>query len=99
MNVSEEHDEVEGDRHVIATIGTCVEECIVTASVAGMRCDFLVDSGAEVNTFIEQSFHILKNDNRYTYHTTILLCVILMLIEITGTVAACTAFGKDPMCL
>lgn len=76
MIVSEEHDEVVGDRHVIATIGACVEECIVTATVAGMRCDFLVDSGAEVNTLIERAFHALKSDDRYTnyIHYQILMC-------------------------
>nr|XP_029709193.1 uncharacterized protein LOC109423460 [Aedes albopictus] len=97
VNVSEEHDEVEGDRHVIATIGTCVEECIVTASVAGMRCDFLVDSGAEVNTFIEQSFHILKNDNRYSgslYSIREGSDVPLKAYASKGEIAAATADGE-----
>lgn len=46
-------------------IGTSRRDGIVTATVAGMACEFLIDSGAQVNTFTEDSFKRLMNDGRY----------------------------------
>ncbi|XP_058827225.1 uncharacterized protein K02A2.6-like [Topomyia yanbarensis] len=38
----------------------------IIAEVAGMRCIFLIDSGAQVNTFTKDMFRKLINDSRYS---------------------------------
>lgn len=52
------------DRYVIATVRANEEEGIITARVAGMVCDFLIDSGAQVNTLVENIYAIMKSDKR-----------------------------------
>ncbi|XP_062533274.1 uncharacterized protein LOC134202244 [Armigeres subalbatus] len=54
------------DRFVIATIGTNAESGIITAQVAGMQCDFLIDSGAQVNTLVENIYRIMRSNERYS---------------------------------
>lgn len=41
------------------------DDCTIEAKVAGMPCEFLIDSGAQINTFTETSFNGLLNDERY----------------------------------
>ncbi|XP_055605745.1 uncharacterized protein LOC129753919 [Uranotaenia lowii] len=53
------------DPLVLATIGILADDGIVSAQVAGLSCDFLVDSGAQVNTFTDDLFTILKADEQY----------------------------------
>lgn len=52
------------DRYVIATVRANEEEGIITARVAGMVCDFLIDSGAQVNTLVENIYAIMKSDKK-----------------------------------
>ncbi|XP_062705537.1 uncharacterized protein LOC134287558 isoform X2 [Aedes albopictus] len=65
VNVTIRNDKRDADRYVIATVGTNLEEGIISARVAGLACDFLIDSGAQVNTVVENVYAILKRDQRY----------------------------------
>lgn len=42
------------------------DDGIIEATVAGMPCKFLIDSGAQVNTLTESIFRILLSDPRYS---------------------------------
>lgn len=44
---------------------TATDEGIVKATVAGLECEFLIDSGAQVNTMTDQRFAVLCGDERY----------------------------------
>lgn len=44
---------------------TLNDEGIIAAKVAGMDCEFLIDSGAQVNTFTEPLFRLLLSDANY----------------------------------
>lgn len=50
---------------VLSQISAYKDDGIVSVKVAGMPCEFLIDSGAQVNTFTEKLFNILMNDDRY----------------------------------
>lgn len=67
MNVHERNIKCKKDRYVIAMIKTNMDEGTITATVAGMQCDFLVDSGAQVNTLMEKLYVTMKNDDRYSH--------------------------------
>lgn len=41
------------------------DEGMISVTVAGLPCDFLIDSGAQVNTFSERKFIDLKSDKKY----------------------------------
>lgn len=42
------------------------QDCgVISAKVAGMSCEFLIDSGAQVNTLTEQSFKVLNGNQQY----------------------------------
>lgn len=49
----------------VCQIGTSRRDGMITATVAGMPCEFLIDSGAQVNTFTESNFNRIMNDGRY----------------------------------
>ncbi|XP_055626825.1 uncharacterized protein LOC129768907 [Toxorhynchites rutilus septentrionalis] len=49
----------------IAMKNTSVDDGIIAAKVAGMECQFLIDSGAQVNTFVEEDFQKLINEPLY----------------------------------
>lgn len=38
---------------------------MITVTVAGMVCEFLIDSGAQVNTFSEEKFRLLRSNEKY----------------------------------
>lgn len=42
-----------------------LDDAIITATVSGMRCSFMIDSGAQVNTFTEQMFKELTTNAVY----------------------------------
>ncbi|XP_055621533.1 uncharacterized protein K02A2.6-like [Toxorhynchites rutilus septentrionalis] len=44
---------------------TSTDDGIITAKVAGLECEFLIDSGAQVNTLTHDRFDLLRNDRRY----------------------------------
>lgn len=41
------------------------EDGLIIAKVAGLECEFLIDSGAQVNTLTASRFEILRSDDRY----------------------------------
>lgn len=49
----------------VAAIETFRNEGIISAKVAGLTCEFLIDSGAEVNTFTEELFRVLLAEEDY----------------------------------
>ena len=49
----------------ITTVKSFLEEGCITAEVAGMTCEFLIDSGAQVNTFTKSLFQCMREDDRY----------------------------------
>lgn len=56
------------DALVVASFGTRArssDDGIIICEVAGMRCEFLIDSGAQVNTFTEGMFQKLMNNVKY----------------------------------
>ncbi|XP_062553824.1 uncharacterized protein LOC134219143 [Armigeres subalbatus] len=53
------------DMMILYQIYVDSDDNIVSAKVAGMPCEFLIDSGAQVNTFTEKSFSLLMSDDRY----------------------------------
>ncbi|XP_058837479.1 uncharacterized protein LOC131693573 [Topomyia yanbarensis] len=51
---------------IIASIAECTDGSIIAARVAGMHCEFLIDSGAQVNTFTEDMFYKLRSNSQYS---------------------------------
>lgn len=47
------------------TTKTSADEGIIKATVAGLECEFLIDSGAQVNTITQHRFAILCGDDNY----------------------------------
>lgn len=41
------------------------DEGMISVTLGGMACDFLIDSGAQVNTFSEHNFRLLTSDKKY----------------------------------
>ncbi|XP_021694281.1 uncharacterized protein LOC110674305 [Aedes aegypti] len=50
-----------------------VDEAIITATVSGMPCVFMIDSGAQVNTFTEDMFKQLTMNANY-WNKTLQIC-------------------------
>lgn len=49
----------------VASISSTKDEGIIATTVAGMPCQFLIDSGAQVNTFTEDQFQALIANPKY----------------------------------
>lgn len=49
----------------LATVFSVKDDGIISVTVAGMNCQFLIDSGAQVNTFSERDFIKLKANEAY----------------------------------
>lgn len=49
----------------LASISSMSDEGIISTTVAGMPCQFLIDSGAQVNTFTVDQFRILISNPKY----------------------------------
>lgn len=49
----------------IAVTETSKDYGIIVARVAGMSCEFLIDSGAQVNTLTEKTFKVLLGNQQY----------------------------------
>lgn len=50
----------------LAAISRVKDEGIIEATVAGMPCKFIIDSGAQVNTLTENIFRLLLADPKYS---------------------------------
>lgn len=52
--------------HVVASLTLLKDEGVILAKVAGMDCEFLIDSGAHVNTFTNELFRMLMSNENYS---------------------------------